>query len=133
MHVFVAVPYTANAALVTVVVISLNSVVKEVANGAKIGGELNAALSIYACIGHGLSVIARSAHHLFHGVPVHFMGLGVVVTMTAHILFVATRCNQAASAHIVLATHQPMAFIDFVIVIIFIVHICFVLQYKQYT
>ena len=139
MHVFVAVPYTANAALVAVVVISLNAIVKEVAHGAKIGGELDAAFTVAACIGHGLSVIARSAHHLFYGVPVHFMCLGVVVTMTAHILFVATRRNQAASAHIVLAPHQLhilfffIGFIVISVVIIFIVHICFVLQYKQYT
>jgi hypothetical protein len=114
MHVFVAVPYTANAALVAVVVISLNAVVKKIAHGAKIGGELDATFIVAACIGHGLSVIARSAHHLFYGVPVHFMCLGVVVTMTAHILFVATRRNQAASAHIVLTTNQFMAFIDFI-------------------
>jgi hypothetical protein len=92
MHVFVAVPYTANAALVAVVVISLNSVIKEVAHGAKIGGKLCApAIIVAACVGHGLSVIALITHHLFHGVPVHFMSLGFVVTVTAHILFVATR------------------------------------------
>jgi hypothetical protein len=79
-----------NAALVAVVVISLHSVIKEIAHGAKVGGELDAAFIIYACVGHGLSVIARGAHHFFHGVPVHFMGLGVVVAVAARILFVAT-------------------------------------------
>jgi hypothetical protein len=97
---------TANAALVAVVVISLNAIVKKVAHGAKVGGELDAALIIYACVRHGLSVIALITHHFFDGVPVHFMCLGVVVTVAAHMLFIATRRNQAASANIVLATHQ---------------------------
>jgi hypothetical protein len=114
VHVFGIAFHAANAALITVVVISLNAIIKEVAHGAKIGGELDAACIVAACLGYGLLFIARSAHHLFHGVPIHFMGLGVIVTMTARILFVATRRNQAASAHIVLATHQPTVFIDFI-------------------
>jgi hypothetical protein len=103
MHVFVVPLDAANAALVAVVVISLNAIVKKVAHGAKICGELNAAFIIYACVGHGLSVIALITHHLFDGMPVHFVGLCVIVTMATHIHFVATRRNQAASAHIVLA------------------------------
>jgi len=46
MHVFAVPLDAANAALVAVVVISLNAVVKEVAHGAKIGGELDAAFII---------------------------------------------------------------------------------------
>jgi hypothetical protein len=103
MHVFVVPLDAANAALVAVVVISLNAIVKKVAHGAKICGELNAAFIIYACVGHGLSVIALITHHLFDGMPVHFVGLCVIMTMATHIHFVATRRNQAASAHIVLA------------------------------
>jgi hypothetical protein len=91
MHVFAVPLDAANAALVAVVVISLNAVVKEVAHGTKIGGELHAAFIIHACVGHGLSVIARCAHHLFDGVPVHFVRLGVVVAVAAHIRLVAAR------------------------------------------
>jgi hypothetical protein len=39
MHVFTAPFHATNAALVAVVIISLNAVIKEVAHGAKIGGE----------------------------------------------------------------------------------------------
>jgi hypothetical protein len=38
--------YTTNAALVAVKIISLNAIVKKVAHGAKIGGELDAAFII---------------------------------------------------------------------------------------
>jgi hypothetical protein len=81
--------HPANAALVAVVVISLGAIVKKIADGAKIGGELNAAIKTR--LGHRLSVIALIAHHLFHGMPIHFMALGVVVTVTTHIRLVATR------------------------------------------
>jgi Na+-translocating ferredoxin:NAD+ oxidoreductase RnfA subunit len=96
--------YTTNAALVAVKIISLNAIVKKVAHGAKIGGELDAAFIIAACLRHRLFFITRSAHYFFNGVPVHFMCLGVIVTVATHIHFVTTRSNQAASAHIVLAT-----------------------------
>ena len=132
VHKIIIVFYATNAALVAVVVISLNSVVKEVAHGAKIGGELDAAFIIYACVGHGLSVIALITHHLFHGVPVHFMCLCFIVAVAARILFVATRGHQAASAHIVLAPHQIHVLFFFTVIVTFIVHIWFVLQYKQY-
>jgi hypothetical protein len=79
--------HPANAALVAVIIIPLGAVVKEVAHRAKIGGEPNAA--IHACFGHGLLHITRSAHHLFDRVPVHFMRLGVVVAVAAHIRLVA--------------------------------------------
>ena len=107
----VAVPFhSANSALVAVVVISLNPVVKEVAYGAKVGGELGAAAN--ACVGHGLSFITRSAHHFFDRMPVHFMALGIIVAMTTHIRFVTTWCDKAASAHVMLASY----FFDYVFV-----------------
>jgi hypothetical protein len=93
--------HPANAALVAVVVISLNPVVKEVAHGAKVGGELGA--TIKARVGHGLSFVTRRAHHFFDRMPVNFMTLGIVVAVAAHICLVATRGDQAASAHVVLA------------------------------
>jgi hypothetical protein len=93
MHKIIVALDATNAALVAVVVISLNSVVKEVAHGANICGELCATFIVAACLRHGLSVIALITHHLFDGVPVHFMRLSVIVTVTARILFVATRCN----------------------------------------
>jgi hypothetical protein len=96
--------HPANAALVAVVVISLNPVVKEVAHGAKVGGELDAATIVATCVGHGLPFITRSAHHFFDGVPVHFVRLGVVVAVAAHVRLVATWCNKAESAHVVLTT-----------------------------
>jgi hypothetical protein len=127
MHVFAVPLHAANAALVAVVVISLNAVVKEVAHAAKICGELDAAFIIYACVGHGLSVIALITHHLFDGVPVHFVGLSFIVTVTARTLFVATRRNQSASAHIVLASQRFFTVVVVVIVtfvVTFVVHIC---------
>jgi hypothetical protein len=85
-----AVPlHPANAALVTVIVIFLGAVVKEVAHGAKIGGEPNAATNARGR--HGLPMIALSAHHFFDRVPVHFVRLGVVVAVAAHIRLVAAR------------------------------------------
>jgi len=83
--------HTTNAAFIAVVIISLNSVIKEIAHCTKICGELCATPE--ACLRHGLSVIACIAHHFFHGVPIHFMRLGVIVAVTAHILFVAARRN----------------------------------------
>jgi hypothetical protein len=96
--------HPANAALVTVVVISLNPVVKEVAHGAKVGGELGA--TIKARVRHGLSFITRSAHHFFDRMPVNFMTLGIVVAVAAPIHVSTTRGDQAASAHVVLATNH---------------------------
>jgi hypothetical protein len=83
--------HPANAALVAVVVISLNPVVKEVAHGAKVGGELGATLNVAARVGHGLSFITRSAYHFFDGVAVHLVRFGIVVAMTTHIRLVTTR------------------------------------------
>jgi len=70
-----------------VIIIPLGAVVKEVAHGAKIGGELGAAAK--TCFRHGLLHITRSAHHLFDRVPVHLVRLGVVVAVAAHIRLVA--------------------------------------------
>jgi hypothetical protein len=98
--------HPANAALVAVVVISLNPVVKEVAHGAKVGGELDAATIVATCVRHGLPVITCSAHHFFDGVPVHLVRLGVVVAVAAHVRLVAARGNQKASAHVVLAPNH---------------------------
>jgi hypothetical protein len=54
--------------------------------------------------------------------PVNFMTLGIVVAMTTHIRIVTTRGDQAASAHVVLATNHFFCFF-------FIGHICG--KYKQ--
>jgi hypothetical protein len=77
--------HATNAALVAVVIISLNAVVKKVAHGAKVGGKLGAAIKINACVGHGLPFIARSAHHFFDGMTIHLVRFGVVVTVAAPI------------------------------------------------
>jgi hypothetical protein len=78
-----------NSALDAVVIISLNAIIKEVAHGAKIGGELGPAIN--ARLGHGLPFIAFSTHHLFDSVSVHLVRLGVVVAVAAHIRLVAAR------------------------------------------
>ena len=104
MHTIIITLYATNAALVAVVIISLNAIIKKVAHRTKIGSKLNATCIIAACLGHGLSFIALIAHHFFDGVPIHFMRLGVIVTVTAYICFSATWGHQAALAHIVLAT-----------------------------
>jgi hypothetical protein len=91
MHKIIIALHTTNSAFIAVVIISLNSVIKKIAHGAKIGGKLDATLK--ACLRHGLPVIARSAHHFLDSVPIHFMHLGVIVAVTAHILFTATRRN----------------------------------------
>jgi hypothetical protein len=80
---------TTNAALVAVVIISLNAIVKKVAHGAKVGGEPGAAMK--AGVGHGLPFIARSAYHFFDGMTIHLVRFGVVVTVAAHIRLVAAR------------------------------------------
>jgi hypothetical protein len=82
-------PDAANAALVAVVVIPLNAVVKKVAHGAKVGGELDATANAF--LRDGLLHSTRRAHHLFDRVPVHFVRLGVVVAVAAHIRLVAAR------------------------------------------
>jgi hypothetical protein len=105
--------HPANAALVAVVVISLNPVVKEVAHGAKIGGELDAATIVATCVRHRLSFITRSAHHFFDRMPVHLVRFGVVVAVAAHVRLVAARGNQKASAHVVLATNHFLFFFFF--------------------
>ena len=81
--------HATNAALIAVVIISLNAIIKKVTHDAKVGGELGAAMK--ACVRHGLPRIALSAYHFFYGVPIHFVRFGVVVAVTAHIRLVATR------------------------------------------
>jgi hypothetical protein len=111
----VAAPFhSANSALVAVVIISLGAIIKEVAHGAKIGGELNA--TIKARVRHGLSFAALGAHHLFDRMPVHFMALGIIVAMTTHISFVTTWCDNAASAHVMLAPNDVFCFFIFKVV-----------------
>jgi hypothetical protein len=83
VHKIIITFHATNAALVAVVIISLNAVVKKVAHGAKVGGELGAAMK--ACVRHGLSFITRSAHHFFNGVAVHLVRFGVVVAVAAPI------------------------------------------------
>jgi hypothetical protein len=103
--------HPANAALVAVIIIPLGAVVKEVAHGAKVGGELDATAK--TCFGHGLPFIARCAYHLFDRVPVHFVRLGVVVAVAAHIRLVTARGHQKASAHVVLASYYIVVFFFF--------------------
>ena len=91
VHKIIIALHTTNAAFIAVIIISLNSVIKKVAHGAKIGGELNATFTVAACLGHGLFFIALIAYHFCHIVPVHFMCLCFIVAVTAHILFAATR------------------------------------------
>jgi hypothetical protein len=102
MHVFFAPFHATNAALVTMIIISLNAIIKEVAHGTKICGELDAATK--ACVRYGLLHITLIAHHLFDRVPVHLVRLGVVVAVAAPIYIVAARGHQTAPSHIVLAT-----------------------------
>ena len=83
--------HATNAAFIAVVIISLNAIVKKVAHGAKVGGELGAAMK--ACVGHGLPFIARRAHHFFDGMAIHLVRFGVVVAVTAHIRIVAARSH----------------------------------------
>jgi hypothetical protein len=91
------------------IIISLNAIIKEVAHGAKIGCKLNSTVVVAACLGNRLPFVALIAHHLFHGMPVHFMRFGVVVAVTASIHFSATRGHQTASSHIVFATTHALA------------------------
>jgi hypothetical protein len=125
MHKIIIPLDTTNATLVAVIIISLNSVIKEVAHGAKICSKLDTALIICAYVGHGLSVIALITHHLFDSVPIHFMGLGVIVAVAAHILLAAAGGYQKASAHIVLTTWR-LVYVSFffTVVVTFVVHIC---------
>ena len=104
--------HATNAALVAVVIISLNAVVKKVAHGAKVGGELGAAMK--ACVGHGLPRIALSADHFFYGVPIHLMRFGVVVAVAAPIYVSTARGHKMATAHVVLATNHFAFFCFFV-------------------
>jgi hypothetical protein len=106
MHVIVFAFDPTQSALVAMVIISLGSVVEEVARRAKVGGELDAACNVAARLGHWLSFIACSAHHLFDRVSVHFMCLGIVVAVPTHVRFIATRGHKAASSDIVFATRH---------------------------
>ena len=108
MHVSVLAFDPTQSALVAMVIISLGSVVEEVARRAKVGGELDAACNVAACLGHWLLHITLIAHHLFDRVSVHFMCFGIVVAVPTHVRFIATRGHQAASSHIVFAIrHFP--------------------------
>lgn len=102
----VAAFHPANTTLVAMVVISLYTIVKEVAHGAKIGGKLNAATFVRTRLGYGLTIIAFIAHYLFDRVPVHFMALCVVVAVTTDIHLVATWGNQATTSHVVFASYR---------------------------
>jgi hypothetical protein len=93
MHEIIIAHDTTNAAFIAVIILSLNAVIKKVAHGTKIGGKLDAAFMIYACVGHGLPVITCGAYHLFDRVPIHIMGLAVIVAVAAPICLVAARRN----------------------------------------
>jgi hypothetical protein len=122
--------HPANAALVAVVVISLNAIIKKVAHCAKVCGEPNAATFVRACLGHRLSGVARSTYQFFDCMAVHFVRFGVVVAVTAYVCLVAAWGHQQALAHIVLTTYIEFC-IDFIVdCIVLIVHISSV-QYKQ--
>ena len=96
--------YTTNSALIAMVVISLNAIIKKVAYGAKVGGECNPACFIATGLRYGLALVAYGAHHFFDGVPIYVMIFGVIVAVAAHIRFITTRRNQEASAYIMFAT-----------------------------
>jgi hypothetical protein len=125
VHIFAAPFHPTNAALVAVVIISLNAVIKKVAHGAKICGKRN---TTGTRLRHGLSFVASSAHHLFHSVPIHFMRFGIVVAVAARIHFVATRGHQTASANIVFTTNHALVLVLFFgrtrDGVVIIVHIC---------
>jgi hypothetical protein len=105
MHIIVSDEvYTTNSTLVAMVVISLNAIIKKVADSAKVGGECNPTCFIATCLRYGLALVAYGAHHFFYGVTIYIMTLGVIVAMTADICFVTTRCNQTAPTQIVFAT-----------------------------
>jgi hypothetical protein len=91
VHKIIITLHTTNAAFITMVIISLNTIIKKVAHSAKIGGELNATLIVATRLRHGLSVITLIAHHFLDGVPIHCVRLGVVVAVAAPICLVATR------------------------------------------
>ena len=103
MHVLMFAFDPTQSALVAMVIISLGSVVEEVARRAKVGGELDAALNVAARLGHQLPHIALIAHHFFDRVSVHFMCLGIVVAVPTHVRLIATRGHKAASSDIVFA------------------------------
>lgn len=101
MHVIVFAFDPTNSALVAMVIISLDSVVEEVARRAKVGGKCDG--TVFTRLGHRLLHIAVVAHHFFDRVSVHFMCLGVVVAVPTHVHFVATRGHKAASSDIMFA------------------------------
>ena len=103
MHVIVFAFDPTNSALVAMVIISLGSVVEEVARRAKVGGKCDATVNVGTRLGHWLLHIALIAHHLFDRVSVHFMCLGIVVAVPTHVRFIATRGHKAASSDIVFA------------------------------
>ena len=103
MHVLMIAFDPTQTALVAMIIISLDSVIKEVANRAKVGGELDATGFIVACLAHWLLHAARIAHHFFDRVSVHFMCLGIIVAVPTHVRFIATRGHKAASSDIVFA------------------------------
>ena len=108
MHVIVFAFDPTQSALVAMVIISLGSVVEEVARRAKVGGKCDAALHVGTRLGHWLPHIALIAHHLFDRVSVHFMCLGIVVAVPTHVHFIATRGHKAASSDIMFAIrHFP--------------------------
>lgn len=103
MHVIIVAFDTAQSALVAMVIISLGSVIKEVARGTKVGGELDAACNVATRLRHRLSRVTSVAHHFFDCISVHFMCLGIVVAVPTHVRFMATGGHQAASSNIVFA------------------------------
>jgi hypothetical protein len=89
VHKIIVAFYPTNSAFIAMIIISLNSVIKKVAHGTKIGRELDATLK--ACLRDGLFFIALVAHDFFDFVPIHCMRLCFIVAVTACILFAATR------------------------------------------
>jgi hypothetical protein len=99
----VAFVYSTDAALVAMIIPSLRPIIKEVARCAEIRRELDAACSVAARLRHRLTRVTRVAHHFFDGMSINFMRLGIVVAVAAHVHFVTTGGNQAASSNVVLA------------------------------
>jgi hypothetical protein len=117
MHVIVLAFDTTQSALVAMVIISLGSVIEEVARRAKVGGELDAACHVAARLGHWLLHLTLIAHHLFDRVSVHFMCLGIVVAVPTHVHFIATRGHKAASSDIVFAIRHFLVNLVYVVLL----------------
>jgi len=113
VSIFLIICNTTYSAFIAVIVVSLNAIIKQIANVTKIFCKLYSATNTF--VTNTLSTIANRTHNFLYFKTIDFMRLVVIVTKTTRIHLFTTRRNQFASSKIVLAITIVIFILPFII------------------